>query len=110
MIESQTVKSLLDCITTIEQNLETKKRFLASLCLQDKVLSSLHELSGISRGISWGYRGTQIERAWHRINNLVFQQLLITEAEDVDLYIVWEVTSECLPIIKDEVNLWANLR
>lgn len=109
MIEPQTVKLLLDCIATIEQSLQTKKRFLASLCLQDKVLSGLHELSEISRSISWGYRGTQIERAWYRINRLVFQQLLIPGARGVDLYRVWKVTSEGLPIIKREVNLWANL-
>lgn len=77
-----------------------------SLCLQDKVLSSLHELNVISRSITWGYRGTQIERAWSRINRLVFQQLLVPGAEGVDFYKIWGVASECLPIIKQK---WKSL-
>ena len=57
MNDPKTVKLLLDCMTTIEQNIQSKGGFMASSQLQDKVLSSLHELSGISRSISWGYRG-----------------------------------------------------
>lgn len=108
MIESQTVKLLLDCITTIEQNLQTKEKFLASLYFQDNVLSGFQELSEISRSITWGYRGTNTENAWRRINNLIFQQLLIPGAKDIDRYKIWKVTSECFPIIKQEITLWEN--
>jgi len=106
MIEPLTVKLLLDCIKTIELCLESKKRFLESTQLQDKVLCSLQELSEISRSISWGYRGTITEKAWKRINNLVFQQLLIPRAKGIDRYKIWQVVLECLPIIKHEVSLW----
>lgn len=108
MIEPQTVKSLLDCILTIDQNLQTKEKFLASLASQDKVLSSLDELSVISRSIPWGYRGTLIEDAWYRINKLIFQQLLIPGVKGVDLYKIWQETSECMPIIKEEASRLAN--
>lgn len=73
MIKAQALKVLLNCIETIELCLETKEEFLASLTLQDKVLSSLDELSVMSRTIDWGYRGTIAETAWRSITNLVFQ-------------------------------------
>jgi len=97
-----------NCLDTIEQNLQTKEKFLASLHLQDKVLSCLLEFSEISRSFAWGYLETITKNALYRINNLVFQQLLIPGVIGIDLYKIWHVTSECLPIIKDEVNLWAN--
>lgn len=105
MIESQIVKSLFDCISTIDQNLQTKEKFLAS---QDKVLSSLDELSVISRSIPWGYQDTLIKDAWYRINKLIFQQLLIPGVKGVDLYKIWQETSECMPIIKEEASRLAN--
>ena len=47
------------------------------MTLQDKVLSSLDELSVISQTIAWGYRGTIAETAWRSINNLVFPFIFI---------------------------------
>ena len=41
LIEPETLKLLLNSIETIQQNLQTKEKFLASLYLQDKVLGSL---------------------------------------------------------------------
>lgn len=41
-----------------------------------------------------------------KINNIVFQQLLIPGVQGVDRYKIWQVTSECLPIIKHEVGRW----
>lgn len=64
MIEAQALKVLINRIETMELCLETKEEFLASLTLQDKVLSSLEELSVSSRTIAWGYRSTITETAW----------------------------------------------
>jgi len=107
MMEAQALKVLLNCIATIELCLKTKEEFLASLTLQDKVLSSLDELSVMSRTIDWGYRGTIAEAAWRSINNLVFIQLLIPGVNGIDRYETWRVASECLPIIKHEA-IWAS--
>ena len=110
MFEPENLKLLIDCLETIEQNLQTKEKFLASTYLQDKVLSSLQELSEISRSFSWGYMETITTNALYRINNLVFQQLLMPGVIGIDMYKIWLVTSECLPIIRHEVSLWANYK
>ena len=81
LIEPETLRSLLNCIETIEQNLQTKEKFLASLYLQDKVLGSLQELSEISRSFAWGYRGTIYENATrqnYRKNADIRQGILAT--------------------------------
>ena len=49
-----------------------------------------------------------VKSAWYRINSLVLQQLLLPGVQGVDRYKIWEVASECLPIIKCELKLWAN--
>jgi len=75
---------------------------------KDMVLSSLQELSKISRSCAWGYMETITINALYRINILVYQQLLMPGVISIDLYKIWLVTSECLPIIKHEISLWAN--
>ena len=108
MYEPESLRLLINCLETIEQNLQTKEKFLASYHLQDNVLSGLRELSEISTRFAWGFMETNTINALYRINILVFQQLLISGVIGIDLSKIWLVTSECLPIIKREVSLWAN--
>lgn len=108
MYEPKNIRLLINYIEIIEQNLHTKEKFLASLHSQDKVLSSLEELSEASRRLPWGNMETMTRNALHRINNLVFQQLLLPGVIGIDLNKIWQVTAECLPIIKNELSLWAN--
>lgn len=97
------LRHILDAIKQIETYLENvpEDQFLRTRLVQDAVVRQLEIVGEATRNLSAGFRAKYSEVPWSQIIGL--RNRIAHDYLNVDFQIVWEITQNDLPTLKQQV-------
>jgi uncharacterized protein with HEPN domain len=102
--DSAYLKHILDAIFQIEEYVRgvSLEQFKETKLVQDGVIRELEIIGEASRNLSTELCKSQPETPWKQIIGL--RNRIIHAYFDIDLFAVWEIVTEDLPLLKEQVK------
>ena len=97
------LEHILESINWIEEHVTVgRERFFVDRHWQNSVIRELEIIGEATKRLSPGLRSRHPEVAWRSM--AAMRDVLIHDYMDVDLNVVWDVTQEALPEIKQAIE------